>query len=416
MRYFEGDEFACGKNVKMISMARRGGGGDRLAEYLTFERDDEVVCVEQARGLLSVTFEDQMRELTAISLRARSAKPIMHLFARLPGSVQARREEIYGRHRELIECEFDLVGQPCAVVSHVGSSGEHFHFVYSLVKPEGHLVDLSYDFARREKVGRIVEFEFGLSFTPGRHNRAVIHALRQEGRGDVAQAMIDAGLHEVQRPKAVSNLLQGRIERVTGIRRRDIAFSVFDAWAEAADNESFVSNLSSKGLTPRLRGEVVGVVDEARSWHAIKPLFEFSSRQRMAKKIDAEKICAGLALMLAHGTSHESSDEKNDNSFPWSRSQNTQLVDRELMRPNLSSVSSVSTGGRDLILDMESAHQGSVDQEWNECAEFEDADCDSGLEFEESGLDIEQFGEQEDPTGDLEWVGDDEDDCFDWSP
>ena len=134
--------------------------------------------------------EDGVTELTHIVSHARSRQPIyhVHLDPELPLS-QLQRD----RYWSLFEKEFGFESQPFIEAVHIKRGREHYHRVYSRIRRDGTVISVSFDYARREKLGRIAEFEFGGRHVAGRHNRAVVEALRGEGRMEVVDSIEAAG-------------------------------------------------------------------------------------------------------------------------------------------------------------------------------------------------------------------------------
>src|SRR5690606_6427942 len=104
--------------------------------------------------------------------------PIYHMHVDPPPGFED--DKIFDRYLDLFEAEFGLQDQARVGVEHVKHGRRHRHYAWSLVRADGKIIDLSHDYARREKISRVVEFEFGMPLTPGRHNRAVIAALEAE--------------------------------------------------------------------------------------------------------------------------------------------------------------------------------------------------------------------------------------------
>lgn len=70
-----------------------------------------------------------------------------------------------------------------------GSKIPHYHVLINEVAPGGRVLDNKMMFGRNEKISRLAEIEFGHDLTKGRHNKAVMHALMDEGKFEQAAAM-----------------------------------------------------------------------------------------------------------------------------------------------------------------------------------------------------------------------------------
>lgn len=243
----------------MINKAIRGRGDARLASYLTERADNDDVVELPARGVVADQFGSQLREIVARCQHGRTDRPILHLCVS-PSS--AWTEAQYQRYLELYESEFDLAGQPRLAVHHSKNGRDHRHYVYSLVKRDGRVVDLRHDYARREKIARVVEYEFGEPHVTGGHNRAVAAALEREGRHDVVASMREAGLLDQRRP--VTRMMAPRRLRGAAVanHHQRIARLVFEAWRSSDDGHSFQRALAERGLVLARGNQVSVVVDQ----------------------------------------------------------------------------------------------------------------------------------------------------------
>lgn len=138
-------------------------------------------------------------ELTRLASHARSSQPIyhVHLDPARPWT-QVQRD----RYWFLFEHEFGLQNQAFVEAVHIKKGREHYHRAYSRVKRDGTVIALSHDYARREKIGRMAEFEFDGEHVAGRHNRSVSAALNREGRIDVVRSILASGLTTMPRLSA----------------------------------------------------------------------------------------------------------------------------------------------------------------------------------------------------------------------
>lgn len=196
-------------------------------------------------GLVADNPLDAMRELEAISAIGRTKKPIHHVHVDPP--IGHETPELFARHRELYEKEFGLEDAPSFSVRHEKGGRDHEHRVYTIVGADGRCADLSWERARREKISRIIEAEFGLPMIAGKHNKAVIDALRKDGRDDVADAMLAAGLVDTPRPDAVSPM-ERHIAKRTEVPARGMDADVLSAWLAADSGAEFRSALEDAGL------------------------------------------------------------------------------------------------------------------------------------------------------------------------
>ncbi|WP_244474260.1 hypothetical protein [Methylobacterium sp. Leaf87] len=250
--------------------------------------------VVPARGLGSATLVDQVRELVALSLGGRTDRPIYHVHC---DPEPAIRDNAAARSRwwALFEAEFDLTGQPYCGAVHLKEGRRHEHRVYGLVRPSGRVVDLAWDYPRREKCSRIVEFEFGMPPVPSKHARAIARRLRQDGRSDVADWLVAAGATEAERPIAPLTPAERLGQERTGIDLDDVRRATLAAWRASEDGSGFVAALRARGLDLRQGRKGPVVVDASGAAHLATRLVGAASRRFEGRRIVAATVKARLS-------------------------------------------------------------------------------------------------------------------------
>lgn len=295
----------------MISGAMRGQGeGDALARHLMKPENDEVLVIP-ARGLGSSDIRGQIQELRALSLGGRTDKPIYHLHVD-PEDLIVDNAGARARWWSLFEREFGLTQQPYCGVEHFKKDRRHEHRVYSLVRPSGQVVDLAHDFARREKVSRIVEFEFGAPAVRSKHARAIERALREDGRHDVADWLQASGTMETERPVARATPQERLIEERTGIPLDDLRVAALEAWQASTDGPGFIEALRERGLDLRQGRSGPVVVDRTGTAHLATRLVGAAARRADGSRIPAAAVrerLAGLTLK-DHGDDYGKQDRR----------------------------------------------------------------------------------------------------------
>ena len=283
----------------MISGATRGSGyGDALPHHL-MKSENEVTMIS-ARGLGSHDLHDQIRELVAQSAGGRTDRPIYHVFCS-PDPAIADNAAARGRFWALFEAEFGMAGQPYCGVEHRKGGRLHEHRVYSIIHASGAVVNLSWDYARREKCGRIVEFEFGMDAVPSKHARLISKRLRQDRRSDVADWLVASGTLESARPVARLTPRERLIEERTGIVLDDLRRATLAAWRETQDGPAFLTALRARGLD--LRQGRVGpvVVDAGGATHLATRMLGAAARRFEGERILAATVKARLDNMQLEG-------------------------------------------------------------------------------------------------------------------
>ena len=276
----------------MIAGATRGAGGPALGRHLANVGMNEAVIVGDSRGLVSECIEDQVAELTRLGSHARTQAPLYHVHADPPEG-RPWDDADRARYWELFEREFGLERQPFASVIHLKGGREHEHRAYLRTRPDGTAIRLDHDFARREKLSRIMEHERGEPFTRGAHNRAVIAALRME-RPEVAAAMESAGMHEGPRARATVTPAERLQQDRTGISKKQVAASVAQAWAASDSGPAFVAALAEQGLRLAQGDKCAVVVDGTGNTHSLQRMLAMDAR---ATSINAPRAAETTARL-----------------------------------------------------------------------------------------------------------------------
>lgn len=286
----------------MISGATRGTGtGNALARHLM--KDENEVILLPGRGLGSSSLVGRIAELVALSAGGKTDRPIYHVYCSpdpsIPDEAAAR-----ARFWALFEAEFGMEGQPWCGVEHLKKDRRHEHRVYTVAKPDGGIVDLRFDFIRREKVARIVEYEHGMAPVPSKHARAIVAALRRDGRDDVADWLVAAGMTTIARPVAPLTPRERLVQERTGVDLDDVRRAALAAWRASKDGEGFLAALRERGLD--LRQGRVGpvVVDQAGTAHLATRLIGAGARRFEGERIPAAAVKALLDGLELEGHEH----------------------------------------------------------------------------------------------------------------
>ncbi|MCJ2117014.1 hypothetical protein MKK65_10605 [Methylobacterium sp. J-001] len=288
----------------MISGATRGrGSGDALAKHL-LKAENDVVTVIPARGLGSADLVGQLRELVAQSVGGRTDRPVYHLHLD-PDPGIADEAAARALWWSLFEKEFGLAGQPYCGVEHQKAGRRHEHRVYSLVRPSGAVVDLAWDYPRREKCSRIVEQRFGMRPVASRHARSIERRLRQEGRTGTADWLARSGATSAERPVAPLTPTERLQQERTGVPLSDVRRAALAAWRAGEDGATFIAALRARGLDLRQgrRGPVV--VDAAGGAHLAARVIGAAARELEGERITAATVRARLAGMTLEDLEHE---------------------------------------------------------------------------------------------------------------
>lgn len=180
--------------------------------------------------------------------------------------------------------EFRAADHPYVLVEHqkprVGGRGSdlHWHLLVAEVNPStGRVLSSSFSFARNEKIARLAELHLGHALTPGRHNRAVIAALKREGRAAEA-----AALHRLAvgtPPSAAFSSDAHQTVKRKGLCLPHVRGIVRDAWKGTSSRTEFVDALAAHGLRVESGRKKLIVVGVGPAGERV----EFGSLDRLAK-------------------------------------------------------------------------------------------------------------------------------------
>lgn len=296
----------------VISGATRGPGGSALARHLADKRgvpENDMTQLGECRGIVSTTIEDAIMELTRIVSHAVSRQSIYHVHV---DPEQPWTEQQWGRFWILFETEFAFERQPFVEAVHEKHGREHRHRAYSRVCPAGTVIPLDHDYARREKIGRLVEFEFAGRHVPGAHNRAVVAALRRAGITDCADSIEAAGLTTIPKPVARMTPKQRHQSVNTRIDPVDVANVAFRVWRQSP-TERLVEHFALEGLCLCQGDRVPVLVDLAGGVHSLTRVIGWASAAA-GQRIRAADVVARITDLSLLLISNQGADyhDRND--------------------------------------------------------------------------------------------------------
>lgn len=273
----------------MIAGATRGSGGSALSRHLLSCKGGQQVLVMPSRGLAAEDLRGQIAEIVADAAHGRTDRPIHHVHVDPPPDA-SNPNEIIGVFLRNYEIEFGLRGNQRAGVFHLKSERQHAHVVYSLVGQDSRVADLRHEYARREKVCRVTEFECGHPLIKGRHNRAVEQALRKDGRIDIADAMVTAGLLDGKPGIAHSTPRQRAQAERTDVPIDEIRSTALAAWRASDDARSFAIALHTFGSIVATGEKGLLLVDRSGSVHSLNRLLAAAARAAGEDRITAAAV------------------------------------------------------------------------------------------------------------------------------
>jgi hypothetical protein len=235
----------------MIIKSSSRGAARQLADHLCNANDNETVFFTDSRYVLSEDVHGALDDLEVTAgLNLKCKQYLYHVSINPDRDVTAEQwQHIWTAYEQ----EFKLEEQPFIEVEHCKAGRTHRHRAYLRLDLEtGKAVPMSHSWARNEKIARTLEHQFGHELTIGRHNRAVINRLKEEGRADVAAWLEKHQAHAVERPVADKSPQDHQIER----RQKSIepVYSVKivehdlkEAYARSDNGHSFKAALAEKG-------------------------------------------------------------------------------------------------------------------------------------------------------------------------
>lgn len=339
----------------MLAGATRGVGGPALVSHLLSRKDGQKVVVYGIRSLDSPNLKDALREMVAGAAHARTDRPIHHVHTDPPPGFET--PALFKRWQELYEKEFGLEDQPRIIVAHKKKGRIHEHRLYSLARIDGSVVDLSWERARREKVSRIVEHEFGLPFVAGKHNRAVYNALVREGRHDVAAAIKAARLLSVARPTAVTPQERQQTER-TAVPLVEVRTRALAAWRASDDGAAFVAALAPLGLRLAKGHRGLVLIDRSGAVHSLTRSLSAAAR-KLGDRVPAAAVRARLAELPIPVLRDVRADRRRAEAQSPRGTDGT----RDLTAATASPLRPDGTGGRDRATGQDAAGSQSGDNE-----------------------------------------------------
>lgn len=130
------------------------------------------------------------------------------------------------------------------------TADRHLHVLMPEVDPvTNSVLSNSNNFARHEKLSRILEAAWGHPFTAGAHNTAVIKALRAEGNEPLAAALEATFADAAERPRqAFESRDHQRLKR-EGYDLPALRLMISEAWTAKASYSDFIAKLAGHNLS-----------------------------------------------------------------------------------------------------------------------------------------------------------------------
>lgn len=229
--------------IKASRIRTSSGAGPLLRHLSNAEDNDDVVTIQGTAQDMRDAVADARRFGRTYSLRHWIIAPEIGIETdQFRDSAQAIADE-FGFD---IDAAFIVEHKKKRAVD--GVADRHWHVVVAEVDPiSGRVLDTRNNYARHEKVARVLEVAFGHPITAGRHDKAVITALRAEGRHDVADHLA-ASSTVTDRPSEAYTTQQQQQAKREGLDLPLLKGHVSAAWSATRTGHDFAALLAGHGL------------------------------------------------------------------------------------------------------------------------------------------------------------------------
>lgn len=287
----------------MIGTMTEHDGDGVLGSHLGKLDDNETISFRTV-GLSACTIVDAISEMMLMATGCRTTKPLIHAMASPSISYN---EADWALYWDAFETEFGLHGHPYLEVRHLkygkgGRTAEHAHRVYLRIDIDGRAIRTSHSAIRQEKISRIAEHLAGERFTSGCFNRAVIARLRREGRAEIADAMVRAGLADRQAVAAPTSSERAMTERLGDLAADEVWRRAASAWRRSDTGAALKAALAEAGLRLAMGDKVPVVVSPGGAAHPLlRAVNKGGERQRgqSVRKAELEARLKDLDLPAA---------------------------------------------------------------------------------------------------------------------
>lgn len=230
--------------IKATRIRTSSGAGPLLRHLGNAEDNEEVIAVQGTEQDVRDAVADAKRFGRTYSLRHWIIAPEIAIENdQFRDSAQAIADE-FGFD---IKVAFIVEHQKARAID--GVADRHWHVVVPEVDPvSGRVLDTRNDFSRHEKIARILEVAFDHPITAGRHDKAVIAALRAEGRHDVADR-IAASSTVPNRPAEAFTTIQHQQAKREGLDLALLKGHIAQAWGATNTGHAFAARLARHGLS-----------------------------------------------------------------------------------------------------------------------------------------------------------------------
>ena len=256
----------------MVIKGNARAGAKSLAAHVLRGDTNELVKVEEIRGVVSEDVEGALREMEAVACCTNTRKPLYHASINTPVEERMTPEQ-RARAIDRLEEALNLTGQPRVVVIHEKKGREHCHIIWSRTDLEKSIaIRMDHNFRTHEIVARELEREFGHERVQGAH-------VERDGKPRPART---PGHDEMQQAAR------------TGLKAKEAKEQITALWRATDSGQAFQAAIEEKGwiLARGDRRDFV-VVDPQGGTHSLARRIDGAKakdvRERMAD-LDASAL------------------------------------------------------------------------------------------------------------------------------
>ncbi|WP_055887574.1 hypothetical protein [Methylobacterium sp. Leaf399] len=236
--------------MQHVRHGRTARDAKNLARHLLRRDGNASVEVVRVVGLAAADLPGALAAMRRLA--PRTAAAAFHHISLAPSGTCAVADLSADADRAMREMGADPTIHPHALIVHgkasvAGRAPCHAHLVVAHWGLEGQALDDAWLHLRLERVAREIEHDRGEPLTPGRHDRALVKALRARGRAEVAAALEAAGSDGSPRSATTPGARQ-RLRRA-GVDDVAARAAVKAAWATATGPVALRGSLAEAGLS-----------------------------------------------------------------------------------------------------------------------------------------------------------------------
>lgn len=242
----------------MIIKSSQRANRKQLAEHLASDENERATVVNSG-GVLAQDVAGALAEMEAMARGTRCIKYMYHVSISPEETARMSRED-WVRTWALHDQVHGLKGLPFVEVEHAkrgrdGAERVHRHRVYCRVDETGRARNLDWTRIKNERISRQMEAELGHAVVAGKHNLAVLSALRRDGLAELAEQLAPLADAAPSIPEYTHDewQLAKRGANIDQVRE-----ALAEAWRSSDTPEAFEAALAARGFV-LARGDRVPV-------------------------------------------------------------------------------------------------------------------------------------------------------------